>query len=184
MKLIAGLAAVAATPAFAAEGPFVSMANTDFVVFLAFLIFVGILIYARVPARITGMLDARAAAISADLAEARALREEARAIYASFERKQAEVQEQSARIVANARQEAMTAAAAAREELKSTIARKVNAAEEQIAAAEAGAVRAVRDQAVTVAIASASDLIKAQMTAAQGNALIEAAISDVRARLN
>ena len=67
---------LAATPALAAKGPFFSLHNTDFVVLMAFIVFVGILLYARVPARLTAILDARAVQIKADLAEAKALREE------------------------------------------------------------------------------------------------------------
>lgn len=77
----------AASPAFAASGPFLSMSNTDFVVTLAFLLFVGILLYAKVPGLLGGQLDARAEGIKKDLEEARALREEAQTILASYERK-------------------------------------------------------------------------------------------------
>ena len=48
---------LAATPALAASGPFFSLANTNFVVLLAFILFVGILLYAKVPARLTSALD-------------------------------------------------------------------------------------------------------------------------------
>ena len=78
---------LAATPALAASGPFFSLGNTNFVVLLAFLLFVGILLYAKVPARLTSVLDARAVQIRADLDEAKALREEAQTILASYERK-------------------------------------------------------------------------------------------------
>jgi len=81
-----------ASPALAASGPFFSLANTDFIVLLAFLLFIGILLYAKVPGRITSMLDARAVQIKAELDEARALRDEAQTILASYERKQREVE--------------------------------------------------------------------------------------------
>ena len=57
----------------AATGPFFSLQNTNFVVLVAFLCFIGILVYMKVPAKLTGMLDARAATIKAELDEARAL---------------------------------------------------------------------------------------------------------------
>src|SRR5690606_940402 len=44
--------ALTASPVFAASGPFFSLRNTDFIVTLAFLLFVGILLYFRVPAAI------------------------------------------------------------------------------------------------------------------------------------
>ena len=44
MKKLSVLLTFAATPALAAEGPFVSLFNTNFVVLVAFLLFVGVLI--------------------------------------------------------------------------------------------------------------------------------------------
>ncbi len=42
----------------------------------------------------------------------------------------------------------------------------------------------VRDQAATVAIAAARDVIAAQMTAANGNSLIDEAIAQVETKLH
>ncbi len=182
-KLILSLA-VLASPATAATGPFISLGNTNFIVLIAFLIFVGVLIYMKVPGKLTGMLDARSAQIAADLKEARELREEARTILASYERKQKEVQEQSDRIVANAREEAMAAAAQAKEDLKVSIARRVAAAEDRIASAETAAVREVRERAVNVAIAAARDILAKQMTKETASASIDDAIGQVEAKLH
>ena len=175
---------LAATPALAASGPFFSLANTNFVVLLAFILFVGILLYAKVSARLTSALDARAVQIRADLDEAKALREEAQTILASYERKQKDVQAQADRIVATAREEAMTAAVGAKEELKASITRRLAAAEDRIASAETAALRAVREQAVSVAVAAAGDLLAKQMTAEGAGAMIEASIKEVGERLH
>ena len=179
--LLTMVAAVFASPALAASGPFFSLANTNFVVLLAFLLFVGFLIYVKVPALLGKKLDERADNIKAELDEARALREEAQTLLASYERKQKDVQAQADRIVAHAKEEANAAAEEAKDEIKASIARRMQAAEEQIASAEA---RAIRDQAVVVAVAAARDVIAKQMTAADGNALIDAAIADVEAKLH
>ncbi|WP_145106671.1 F0F1 ATP synthase subunit B [Cereibacter sediminicola] len=184
MKKLSILAALAASPAMAATGPFFSLSNTNFIVTLAFLIFMGILVYARVPGRILGMLDRRALQIRSELEEARALREEARTILASYDRKQKEVQEQAARIVASARDEAQAAAEQAKADLKASIARRLAAAEDQIASAEAGAVRAIREQAISVAVAAASDVLARQMTPAATSASIDESIKEVEARFH
>ncbi|OYX43578.1 MAG: ATP F0F1 synthase subunit B [Rhodobacterales bacterium 32-67-9] len=184
MKKLAILLSLTASPALAATGPFFSLRNTDFVVTIAFLIFVGVLIYFKVPALIGGLLDKRAAGIKADLDEARALHDEARTILASYERKQKDVQDQADRIVETAKREAMAAAEQAKADLKASIARRLAAAEDQIASAEAAAVREVRDSAVNVAVAAAGDLIKSRMTAAEKNGLIESAIGEVEAKLH
>lgn len=184
MKHLSILLALTATPALAASGPFFSLGNTNFVVLMAFIAFIGILVYAKVPGKLTGMLDSRAVQIRADLDEARALREEAQTILASYERKQKEVQAQADRIVASARDEALAAAASAKEDLKAAIARRLVAAEDQLASAEASAIRAVRERAVMVAVAAAGDLLAKQMTAESAGALIDDAIAQVDARMH
>lgn len=174
----------AASPALAADGPFVSLHNTNFVVLIAFLVFLGIVLYARVPAKIGALLDARAAQIESELAEARALREEAKDLLASYERKSRDVAEQSERIVASAKEEAKAAAEQAKADLKNTIARRLRAAEERIASAEAQAVREVREQAVNVAVAAAADLLTKGMNAEKAKALTEASLAEVEKRLH
>ena len=176
--------ALAASPAFAASGPFFSLHNTNFVVLLAFIVFIGVLIYFKVPAMVTGMLDRRAEGIKADLEEARALREEAQSILASYERKQKEVARQAEAIVEHAKKEAAEAAEVAKRDLKAAIARRLAAAEDQIKSAEAAAVNNVKNTAVTVAIGAAQELIAKKMTAADGNKLIEDAIKDVGEKLH
>ncbi|MCP4819794.1 MAG: F0F1 ATP synthase subunit B [Shimia sp.] len=173
-----------ASPAFAASGPFFSLKNTDFIVTLGFILFIAVLFYFKVPSLLGGMLDKRADDIKSELDEARALREEAQTVLASYERKQQEVQEQAARIVAQAKDEAQKAAVQAKADLAESIERRLAAAQDQIASAEASAVKEVRDQAVVVAVAAAEDVITKQMSAADANKLIEAGISEVDAKLH
>jgi F-type H+-transporting ATPase subunit b len=141
-------------------------------------------VYLKVPGKITGMLDARAVAIKAEIDEARSLREEAKSILATYERRQKEVQEQAERIVSSAREEALVAAEQAKAELKRSIARRLAAATDQIASAEAAAIRQVREQAVNVAIAAAGDVLAKQMTAEAASASIDSAIAQVEARMH
>ena len=176
---------MAAGPALAAgDKPFFSLKNTDFVVSIAFLIFIGILLYFKVPSLVGGMLDKRAETIKSELDEAKALREEAQALLASYERKQKEVQEQADRIVAAAKEEATNAAAAAKDDIAKSITRRLAAAEEQIASAEANAVKEVRDQAIVVAVGAAKDVLAKQMDAAAAGALIDDSIATVGEKLH
>jgi len=184
MKKLSFLLAMIASPAFAASGPFFSLRNTDFVVTLAFLLFIGILFYFKVPALLAGLLDKRAASIKADLDEARALRDEAQEILSSYERKSREVQETADLIVSAAKRDAMAAADQAKADLKISIARRLKAAEEQIASAEAKALRDVKDRAVTVAVSVAGEILARQLSADAKAGLIDAAIGEVEARLH
>ena len=188
MKYLNALSVLAlglvATPAFAASGPFFSMNNTNFVVLIAFVLFVAVLLYLKVPGMVAGMLDTRAETIRKELDEARNLREQAQTILATYERKQKEVAEHAENIVAHAKVEAANAAKAAKEDLKASIARRLAAAEDQIASAEAAALREVRDRAVSVAIAAAGEVIAKSMSAKDGGDLIDAAIADAGKKLH
>ena len=173
-----------ASPAFAATGPFFSLGNSDFIVLIGFLVFVGILLYFKIPGMISGLLDKRADGIKSELAEARTLREEAQALLASFEKKHEEVTAQAARIVEDAKADATNAAATAKDDLKDAIARRLAAAEDQIASAEASAVKQVRDQAATVAVSAAQEVVAGQMTAKDAGKLIDDAIAEVGTKLH
>ena len=158
--------------------------NTDIVVGIAFVLFIGFLVYVGVPGMVTKMLDDRAEKIRTDLAEARALREEAQQILASYERKQKEVEQMAAEIVAKAKSEAQANAEAAKAELATSIERRIASAKDQIASAEASAMREVKDRAVEVAVAAARDVIASRMDATRANALIDDAIGQVGAKLH
>lgn len=185
------MVAMMATPAFAAEGydtphglfdP--SLGNTDFVVLLGFLLFLAIIFYFGVPKMLAGMLDARADGIRSELDEARGLREEAQTLLASYERKAREVEEQSARIVTEARASAEAAAESAKADIAHSITRRLAAAEDQITSAEAKASRAVRDSAASAAIAAAAQVIAGGTSAADQNKMIDDAIVEVGRQLH
>lgn len=185
-KFIATLtvASLSAGPALAASGPFFSLKNTNFVVLLGFLVFIGVLLYFKVPGMLGKLLDGRAESIRDDLDEARALREEAQALLASYERRQREVQEQADRIVAHAKEEAVIAGEQAKADLEASIARRLAAAEDQIASAQAGAVKEVRDRAIVVAVKAAQDVLAKQLTAKDAAKMIDDAISEVGQKLH
>ena len=188
-KLLTVTAVLAASPALAStknvfSGEFYSLSNTDFVVAISFLLFVGVLFKYKVPSLLAGLLDKRAAGIQSDLDEARALREEAQSLLASYERKQLEVQEQADRIVAAAKVSAEEAAEQAKADLAASIERRVQAAEDQIASAETHAVNKVRDEAVRIAVKAAGEVVAKQMSAAKAGSLIDDAIKTVQAKLH
>lgn len=183
IALTSVFALTGATPALAAGGG-ISLANTDFVVFLGLVVFIGILFYFKVPSLLAGMLDGRAEGIKSEIDEARKLREDAQTLLASYERKQKEVKEQADRIVAAAKEEAAAASTQAQADLAKSVERRLAAAHEQIGSAEAAAIKEVRDQAVQIAVAASRDIIGAQMTAKEGNSLIDDGIAQVDSKLH
>jgi F-type H+-transporting ATPase subunit b len=158
--------------------------DTYLVVAAAFVVFFVVLWRFGVHEMLLRMLDARADKIRRELDEARRLREEAQTMLAQYERKQKEVEETALEIVARAKEDARNAAVAAKKELALTIERRLKAAQDQIASAEAAAIREVKDRAVAVAVAAAAEVIRGSMTPAAQDARIDAAIREVGARLN
>ena len=182
--MAAGAILSIANPLWAASGPFFSLRNTDFVVSISFIAFALILIYLKVPSMMGKMLDQRAVSIKTELDEARALREEAQTILASYERKQKEVSEQAARIVEDAKNEAKEAAVQAKIDLEKSVQRRLTAAEEKIASAQASAEREVRDASITVAVEAATEILTSQISADVADKLTENAIIEVQAKFH
>ncbi|WP_413717229.1 F0F1 ATP synthase subunit B [Silicimonas sp. MF1-12-2] len=188
-NILALIAMTAATPVLAASknpfsADFYKLSNTDFIVAIAFFLFIGVLFYFKVPGLLGGLLDKRAEGIKSELDEARALREEAQSLLASYERKQREVQEQANRIVEAAKESATEAAEQAKKDLAASIERRVQAAEGQIASAESAAIKKVRDEAARIAVAAAGEVIAKEMTPAKAGSLVDDAIKVVQAKLH
>lgn len=158
--------------------------NSNFTVGVAFVLFLALLWYFGVHKLIARALDDRATKIRAELDEARKLREEAQELFAEFERKQKQVTGQADEIVAHARAEAEQAAERAKADIEVSIDRRLKAADEQIALAEANAIRQVKDRAVAVAIAAAADVLRERLGEDRQQQLVDAAIEDVGQRLH
>jgi len=184
IRVIALVLVLVPGAAAAAGDAFFSLRNPDSVVTTAFLIFIGVLLYFRVPSMAGRMLGNRADSIRGELDEARRLRDEAQEMLASYERKQAEVRDQADRIVANAREEAELAAEQAEKRIEASIERRLKAAEDQIASAESAAMREISDSAIDAATAAVRDVLRQKMTAQRQNAIIDKSIADIGTRLN
>ncbi len=151
---------------------------------VAFVLFIALVIYLKVPAMLANMLDDRAAKISKELAEARALREEAQALLADYQKKRVEAERNAANIVAQAKSEAEAYAVEAREKLSEMLTRRTAQAEQKIAQAEAAAIKDVRAITADAAIAAATKLMSEATAGTKGAKLITDSISAVKSRLN
>jgi F-type H+-transporting ATPase subunit b len=129
-------------------------------------------------------LDKRSEAIRNELDEARRLREEAQALLASFQRKQAEAEAQAAEIVERARRDAEAMATKARADLAERLKRRAAQAEAKIESAEAQALNEVRSRAADLAVDAAKDLISAELSAADRTRLFKEGLSGVDGALN
>lgn len=158
-----GAAADHAAGALPVIGPF-DLNDPAFWAFVGLVIFIGLIIYMKVPASVTKSLDDRATKITSELAAAEALRKEAEAKLAEVQKRAAEAEAEAKGIVEAARREADQLAAAASAALTDRIARREKMAEERIARAESEAVRDVKLAAVETASKAAAAILTEQLT--------------------
>lgn len=151
--------------------------------FIALFIFIGIVIYLGVHKTIARMLDERIRKIETDLAEAEALRAEAKALLDDYVRRRQEAEKEAEEIVTAAREEAFRLTAEAKESLDAMVARREKSVADKIAQAEAQAVAEVRARSADLAVEAARLLLTKQV-ATQGDIMVDQAIKDVAARLN
>lgn len=150
---------------------------------IALFIFLGVVLYLKLPAMITKALDGRIKAIEGELAEAERLRLEAKFLLEEYESKRQAAASEAESIVAAAREEAFRMTAEAKTSLEALIVRRTKSVEDKIAQAEAQAVADVRSRSADVAVEAARMLLTRQM-GTKGDALIDQAIKDVGSKLN
>jgi F-type H+-transporting ATPase subunit b len=160
------------------------MLNAEFFVALGFFIFVALLIYLGVHKKLGTTLDARAARIKAELAEAARLRSEAEALLASFEKRRAEADAEAAAVVAQAHTEAEALAKETHERIAEYIQRRTKQAEQKIALAEAQAMADVKAAAAEAATKAAETVLRTEVKGPLGTALIDKGIADLKTALH
>lgn len=151
---------------------------------VAFVIFVGVIIYVGAHKKMIEALDHRSARIKAELDEARRLREEAAKLLAEYQRKQSEAEREAAAIIAEAKAEAERVAAEARTKMEEFVARRTKLAEAKIGQAEAQALADVRAAAADAAVAAAETILRDTAKGQVADDLIAQGIADVKAKLN
>jgi F-type H+-transporting ATPase subunit b len=158
--------------------------DATFWAFIALLIFIGIMVYVKVPAQVAKALDSRADKIRLELEEARRLRDEAKELLAQYQRRRKEAEAEANQIVTAARHEADLLAQEAKVKTEEFVTRRTAMAEQKIAQAEAQAISEVKASAVDLAIAAAEKLIAAKSTGKTAQTLVANSISEIRAKLN
>lgn len=152
--------------------------------FIGLIIFIGGVVYIKVPGMIAKALDDRADKISNQLEEARRLREEAQELLADYQRKRAEAEKEAEEIVEAAKREAAQIASEAKTKTEEFVERRTAVAEQKIAQAEADAVNQVRASAVDTAIEAAEKLLSEKVTAPKMTELFKSSLADIKAHMN
>lgn len=160
------------------------ISTPDFWVAVAFVILLGLFIYAGVPGVVTKALDRRSERIKAELDDARRLKDEAARLVADYRARRASAEREAQEIVEAAKAEAERIAADAKAKLEDFVARRTQSAESKIALAEAQAMADVRAAAADAAIAAASSIMAQSVKGQLADDLIAKGIGEVRSKLN
>ncbi|TNE38514.1 MAG: F0F1 ATP synthase subunit B [Alphaproteobacteria bacterium] len=158
--------------------------NPETWVAIAFLGFIAVVIYFKVPPLIAKQLDARADKIRVELDEAKKLREDAQMLFADFQRRQHDAMQTADDIIARAKEDAEILRKESIAELEASLARRQELAEAKIRQAEEKAVAEVQGIAVDVAIAAAAKLMQDGLKDDASDALIDKSIKDLSSQLN
>lgn len=151
---------------------------------VALVIFLGIVLYLKVPATVGKSLDDRADKIRNELEEARKLREEAQQLLAEYQRKRKEAEKDASDMIEAAKHEAEIIVADAKLKTEDYVARRTALAEQKIAQAERDAVNEVRTDAVEIAIAAAGRILEEKIDNKAAASLFKSSLAEVKSRLN
>jgi F-type H+-transporting ATPase subunit b len=146
-------------------------------VVIAFILFF-VLFGKKLWGALAGMLDARAAAVKAELEEAARLRREAESMLRDAEKQRADAVAEAKALIEGARAEAGRVAAAAAAEAEASAKRREQMAIDRIGAAEKAAVDDVRLAAADVATTAARQVL-AELTTDADAKLIDQAITQL-----
>lgn len=149
---------------------------------LAMLAVFAVLIWKKVPAAIGKALDDKIRLIRDQLAEAEALRKEAEALKAEYEKKAKSVDKDRKALLERAKHEADEIVAKAKVDAEALIERRTRMAEDKIAAEERAAIDEVRATAAEAASRAAAKLIAERHDAATDSKLVDQAIREISGR--
>ncbi|HEX7760184.1 MAG TPA: ATP F0F1 synthase subunit B [Caulobacteraceae bacterium] len=156
--------------------------DAEFWVGVAFIAFAGLMIYAKAPSAIAGILDARGQKIQAQLDEANHLREEAQRLLADIKVQREAAEKTSAALLAAAKEDAARLLAEAKVKLEEDIQRRRTLAERKIASAEAQATAEVKAAAADMAAQAAESVLAARIAAAKTDPLIDQGLAGMAGR--
>lgn len=156
--------------------------DAEFWVGVAFLIFIGILVWVKVPGMAAKALDARAEKIKAELDEAERLRKEAEALLAQIRTRREEAERTAREMLANAEVEARQIEADAHARLEEQIRRRGELAQQKIAQAETEAARDVKTAAAELATELATAILAHRTSTMASDPAVDRAVAELPAK--
>jgi F-type H+-transporting ATPase subunit b len=157
--------------------------DAHFWVGVAFVVFLGVLVFAGVHKFAWKALGDAGAKVQAQLDEAEALRREAQELLAQVKQQKEAADKLAAEVMANAEEEAKRMQADAQVKLAEQIERRGQLAERRIATAEAQAANDVKAAAAELAAQMAETVLTQRLAGAKSDPLVDSAIGQLAGKL-
>ena len=167
----------------ASDAPPFSLANTDFVVAISFFIFVGVLLYFKVPKIIINLLDKRANTIRSEIDDANKLLEEAKSLLAKSEREHKENIIKANEIINSAEKTGKKLLEVSKSDIKAAVNRRLEMAKKQIESNEKSILDSIRADIIDAAFKLAEESIEKKLDKNKSNQITKNAIDEIGSKL-
>ncbi|MBC6982295.1 F0F1 ATP synthase subunit B [Caulobacter sp. 17J80-11] len=157
--------------------------EAEFWVGVGLLVFFGLLVFLKVPQKLLGALDGKAASIQAELDEAVRIRQEAQELLTSLKAQRVEAEAQAKAMLAEAEVEAKRLEADAKAKLDEQLTRRAAMAERRIALAEQQAAADVKAAAADLAAEAAEALLSKRLKGKRSDPLVDGAVEQLASKL-
>ena len=167
----------------ASDAPPFSLKNTDFVVAIAFFIFIGVLVYFKVPKIIINLLDKRANTIRGEIEEASRLLEDAKSILAKSEREHKNNILKAEELIKSAETTSRKLLEDSKSEIKNAVARKLDMAKKQIETNEKNVLNSIRDEIIDAAFKIAEESIEKKLDKKTSEKITKESINEISTKI-
>ena len=149
-------------------------------VFIAFLIFISIIIYLKIPKMVTKLLDEEINRIKNSLDDARKLKEDANSLLAEYERKIDAANKEAEEIINQAQANAKIYEENSNKKIADYILRSEKQSIEKIQQAEKSAINNINEEIINKSIAISENVISKNMNDENNQKLFESSIDQIK----
>ena len=154
--------------------------DATFWVAIAFIIFITVLVYLRIPQKINSSLNIMIEDIKNELNEAEKLKKESKNLLNGSQEKLENAQKESEQIINNAHKESEKLIIDMNNKFFQTSENRKKITEQKIIQMKEDAIKSIKDAAVKISIESATKLIKTSVNKSKLNALFEENLSQTK----
>ena len=158
--------------------------DPTFWVAIAFLLFIALLVFFKLPSAIADALDSRAVKIKNDLDEAENLFKKAQDLLATYQKKQRDAADDAMAIKLSAEKEAERLTVEGEERLIALLQRREDLIIERIAQAEAKALSDLKARTADIAMDATQEILATMVSPSKSDKMLNEAISSLSKRLN